>query len=33
MPVMGFDLQIFNGSTFVENNGRGSIASGTCYPM
>ena len=28
-----FDLQIFNGSTFVENNGRGSIASGTCYPM
>lgn len=28
-----FDLQIFNGSSFVENNGRGSIASGNCYPM
>jgi hypothetical protein len=25
-----FDLQIFGDGTFVENNGRGSIAFGTC---
>lgn len=28
-----FDLQIFDGSSFVENNGRGSIASGNCHLM
>lgn len=28
-----FDLQLFGGSSFIENNGRGSIATGTCVPM
>ena len=28
-----FDLQIFNNYEFVENNGRGSIATGICVQM
>ena len=28
-----FDLQIFNNYGFVENNGRGSIATGICVQM
>ena len=28
-----FDLQIFNGEKFIENNGRGSIAAGYCVTM
>jgi hypothetical protein len=27
-----FDLQIFDGERFIENNGRGSIATGLCFP-
>jgi hypothetical protein len=27
-----FDLQIFDGESFIENNGRGSIATGLCFP-
>ena len=26
-----FDVQIFDGNRFIENNGRGYIASGKCY--
>lgn len=28
-----FDLQLFDGREFIENNGRGSIATGFCVPM
>ena len=28
-----FDLQIFNDAKFIENNGRGSIATGYCVKM
>jgi hypothetical protein len=28
-----FDLQIFDGERFIENNGRGSIATGLCIPL
>lgn len=28
-----FDLQIFDGRGFIENNGRGSIATGFCVAM
>lgn len=28
-----FDLQLFDNSSFIENNGRGSVATGICVPL